>query len=154
VFFIYYISHIEEKAYQKEVNDLVNHDIKPALDNLPPQNKAVVKRVLKQIPFEIIELPYQSSSKYVRFNNKWLKTQIWLVVAFLFSILLSLLLLYYLRCPGKLDFISVLVENVLIFIFVGCIEIGFFIYIAAKYVPVEPSLMTDVFISGIKEKLS
>jgi len=153
VFFIYYISHIEEKAYQKEVDDLVNHEIKPTLDNLPPQNKAVIHNILRPIPFEIIELPYQTTSKYVLFNNKWLKIQIWLVVAFLFSILVSLLLLYYLRCPGKLDFIGVLVENALIFMFVGCIEIGFFIYIAAKYIPVKPSLMTDVFIKGVKDKL-
>jgi len=153
-FFIYYISHVEERAFQKEINNLVDNELKPSLDQLSPDNKLRLQQILQQLPLKTLELPYQKSSKYVQINNEWLRSRIWLVVGFGFTILGALLLMYYIRCRGKLDFVGVLVENIIIFIIVGAIEITFFLNIATKYVPVQPSLMTNVFVSHVKDKIS
>lgn len=152
-FFIFYISHVEEKAYQKEINSLINDALIPQLNKLDPDNQQKIKSLLQSLPLESLQKPYSKTSKWVNINNTWLKRVIWSVVAFLFVLLTGLLLLYYIRCRGNMNFGEVLLENIIIFILVGSIEIYFFTTIAAKYIPVHPSLMTEVFIETIKEQV-
>lgn len=152
-FFIFYVSHIEEKSYQKEITSLINDSLMPQLQNLEGISKQTVQSLLQSLPLKSIQQSYAHTAKWVTINNKWLKGVIWGIVFGLFLLLSGLLLLYYIRCRGRLNFGEVLLENIFIFILVGMIEIYFFIKIAAKYVPVHPSLMTEVFITTLKEQV-
>jgi hypothetical protein len=152
-FFIFYVSHIEEKSYQKEISSLINDALIPQLQSLDGTSKQTVQGLLQSLPLQSIQQSYADTAKWVAINNKWLKRVIWCIVFFLFLLLTGLLLLYYVRCRGRLNFGEVLLENVIIFILVGAIEIYFFINIAAKYIPVHPSLMTKVFITTLKEQV-
>jgi len=153
-FFIFYISKIEENAFQKEISSL-NDTLKSQLDNnISPEEKTNLKSALQTLSFDDLLSIYSTPAKTTTINNKWLKGIIWCIVIFLILILLTLLSIYYLRCGGyKINFYEILTENIIIFIIVGAIEISFFLFIAARYVPVKPSTMTDVFIDTLQEEL-
>lgn len=152
-FFQFYISFIEEKEYKKEISSLTNN-FKNELSSTLSKNKKQeepFKTALREIPFESLYEIYKHPAKATTINNTWLKIVIWTVVCFLFVILFSMLSIYYFRCGGcKINFYEVLTENILIFILVGSIEVLFFLFIAAKYVPVKPSTMSDVFLETLK----
>ena len=48
----------------------------------------------------------------------------------------------------------ILLENIIIFSFIGFIEYMFFANIAAKYIPVTPDILTTTALDRIKTKLS
>lgn len=156
-FFLFYISSIEEREYKKEISSLTK-DLKKELESvLEPYEKEEkqFKKALQELPFESLYEIYKQPAKATTINNNWLKIVIWTVVCFLFIILFSMLSIYYFRCGGcKINFYEVLTENIFIFIFVGTIEICFFLFIAAKYVPVKPSTMSDVFLETLKTQFS
>jgi hypothetical protein len=55
---------------------------------------------------------------------------------------------------GKnIDTIKIIIENAIVFSFVGGIEFLFFTKIASKYVPVTPDMLSDTILERVKYKL-
>ena len=57
------------------------------------------------------------------------------------------------ECGSNLKIEEIIIENLIIFAFVGLVEYYFFTRIALKFVPVEPSFISKQFINSLKEKL-
>ena len=56
-------------------------------------------------------------------------------------------------CGSCVNITKLIIENVLTFAFVGCIEYWFFMTYAAKFIPAPPSLLMRTAIDTIKTLL-
>jgi len=81
-------------------------------------------------------------------NNSMLFLMNITIIALLFLVLASQVIFHSLR-GGNIDYVEILLENIIILIFVGIIEFLFFRNIASHYIPVKPSYMTDVIKQNI-----
>ena len=66
--------------------------------------------------------------------------------------ILFLVFSFYYHLIDQDEFSKLIVENILTFICVGVIEYLFFTQIAIKYIPVEPSYISNSFITNLKQK--
>ncbi len=54
---------------------------------------------------------------------------------------------------SKLNIKDIVIENAIIFMFVGIVEFLFFKTIAFKFIPVEPSFISKEFLNQVKNQL-
>lgn len=154
IFFVMYISGLEKKSYKNEINNLLGNEIDKTLQGLSPQDSQSLLKILDQFDLEPIEQSFTKESDYVKINNQWLISLAECIIFFLVVIVILLFVLLFFSCHLCINVWDIVYENLIIFILVGAIEIGFFIKIAAKYVPVDPSLMTTTMINNLKQKFS
>jgi hypothetical protein len=154
VFFINYISPVEDKQYRKEISSIFNHELTSSLDKLTGVQKQIALKSIDQMPMDSLKKIFSEKSKEVQVNNQWLQITIWSVVAFLYIVLAALLILYYTHCGSRFNFGHILLENIIIFLCVGAIELSFFMFIASRYIPVDPSLIAVTFVETIKKSFN
>jgi len=154
VFFISYISPVEDKQYRKEISSVFDKELTSSLDKLAGTEKKIVLQSIDQIPIDTLKKLFSDKSKEVQVNNRWLQITIWTVVAFLYIVLAALLILYYTHCGSRFNFGHILLENIIIFLCVGAIELSFFMFIASRYIPVDPSLIAVTFVETVKKNFN
>lgn len=77
------------------------------------------------------------------------------LVTFNVFLIVSYIVLAFIFSKDKNFHIShILIENTIVFLFIGIIEILFFLFIAYKYVPVAPSFLSTSLFTYLKKKLS
>lgn len=152
-FFIFYVSHLEEKTFRKEIGSLLQSQISDGFNQLTPEQQQQLKQTLDIIDIEQLQSFYDIPDTTVTNNNTWLfsLTYILIGISILFIIVLCIIVLF--SCRMCLSLLHICVENIVIFTLVGAIEICFFLFIAAKYSPVAPSLLTTTLISSLQKKL-
>ena len=77
-----------------------------------------------------------------------------LLVFNLFFIIFFIILVFIFRRNNEIDIKHILIENGLTFLFIGIVEILFFLKIAFKFMPVKPSFLTTQLFEMLKLKLS
>jgi hypothetical protein len=152
IFFLSYITSQEKKSYQKEIRNLFGKQIDQALNNNKYKND--LKKILQKIDLNDFIQKYSKEAEYVTINNKWLSSVCFCTIFFLCLLIICLFFILYYSCRLCTNVFEIMIENISIFVFVGCLEISFFLLIASKYVPVEPSLITNVLIQNLKNKVS
>ena len=150
-FFFFYISKIEQKAFEDEIGNLIDDNLDPAILN----NKSLltpiimpVKPLLKQF-----QNSYNKPDKYVIETNKLIKFSAGFVILLLLCTILTIILTVKLDCDKNINITHIIVENIIVFICVGIVEFWFFTNIAIKYIPTSPSLMVNTLINSLKADL-
>jgi len=154
VFFIVYISRLEEKTFRKEIGSLLGQQIQQALDSLSPQDTRSFQSALENFDLEKLQAMYTGPDPTVKNNNKWLLSLTYTIIGVVIGFVVILSLVLYFSCRMCVHFKDILVENVVIFVIVGAVEICFFLFIASQYSPVKPSTMTTTLIQSLQKKLS
>jgi hypothetical protein len=147
-FFFFYISKIEQNAFQDEIGNLVDDNLSDIIKNNRPILNPIlspVKPLLKQF-----ENSYSKPDRYVTENNKLIKFAAIFVIILLLCTILTIILTVKLDCGKNTSVGHIIVENIIVFIFVGMVEFWFFTNIAIKYIPTSPSLMVNTLIDSIK----
>jgi hypothetical protein len=150
-FFFLYISKIEQNAFEDEISSLIDDNLGPAIaDNKDLLSPIVmsVKPMLKQL-----QTNYNKPNKYITESNKLIKFAAGFVILLLLCIILTIILTAKLDCGKNVNITHIIVENTLVFIFVGMVEFWFFTNIAIKYIPTSPSLMVNTLIDSLKADL-
>lgn len=144
IFFFSFVSKIEEKTFQNEMGDLIQTNIR---NILTPD----IKKYLSQYKptLQKIQLLYPEPDRYVQENNKWIKISAIFVIAFLLSMIGTILIF---QCE-KVSMGGIIAENIVTFICIGIVEYWFFTNIAIKWIPTSPSLMIDKMFTSISENL-
>ena len=151
VFFFMYISKIESDAFKSELGSLVSNEITNMLDKNPAivfelsEIKPVITKFTK-----MYEKPMRSSLE----RNIMVKLLAAFTIIILVGILLTMVLTVTYECKEKVDMSHILIENIIIFTFIGVVEFLFFTRVAIKYVPVLPSTMINTMIEATKESIS
>ena len=179
VFFIKIISHLASDAINKELEHVINNAFKNIkkenlLDKNFPELSKLKNIALSEIPelSELSKLPKLSeipelgindsldyylnlfskedNTRYQVNNEVFDKIKIVNIIIVAFVFIIGALFVY--NNIVSIDEIKhILIDNVVTFIFVGIIEVLFFLNIALKFIPAPPSLIFTSFISSFKK---
>ena len=179
LFFIKIISHLASDAINKELEHVINNAFKNIkkenlLDKNFPELSKLKNRVLSEIPdlSELSKLPKLSeipelgindsldyflnlfskedNTRYQVNNELFDKIKIVNIIIVAFVFIIGALFVY--NNIVSIDEIKhILIDNIVTFIFVGIVEVLFFLNIALKFIPAPPSLIFTSFISSFKK---
>lgn len=149
-FFFMYISRIESDAFKNELGGL----IKDKINELVDKNPEIVFELSDQKQYiQRLATHYNTETKESLQRNIMIKFLSVFTVLILLAIILSIILTTYFECDKKINLGSILLQNIIIFIFIGIVEYNFFTRVAAKYTPVVPSLMTTTMLDTFKSEM-
>jgi len=132
VFFILYISKLEVTTFKKEIDEFIGNEIDIGLDGLDTTKKNALLTILKNVDFTKIKTYESTEAKYVRYNNRWLITLSVSIIVFISILIILLIIILYYGCKMCIDITKLIKENMITFLFVGTIEVLFFLYVATQ----------------------
>lgn len=148
-FYFVYVSHLSENVYRKQIKTAVQTLMGNVLENVSDDS-------LRGLNVSKLATYYASTPTRAHdIQNYWLQTvTIIFIVVLVVSLVLIVLLLKYgcAACVGQ-PLKELLIQNAVIFMFVGAMEAGFFLLIARYYVPVKPSLLMQSALQDAKDVL-
>lgn len=159
VLFFTYISKKEEKVINKEFTNAINTNIPKIFDSIDNFGKEISPKV-KINWNDISKFSNKISNKYkgkdpeVVNNNKKILLKA-VIMCISLAVITILSILYFGLYKGyNLDLKSILLENLVLAILIGIIEVLFFSYIASVYIPVNTSQLTDDLIDRIEYNIN
>lgn len=151
VFFMTYIAKVSKNAFDKEIRHLVEEAVKEQLDNA--MNLIPMPFDLSQLPLDKLLDEFSKENILAKAVNKSFFKLVTTVNVMLWVFLVVLVIAMN-RYGAKIDVKEIAFENAIIFTFIGAVEYMFFTQIAFKFIPVEPSFISKVFMDKIKEKFN
>lgn len=148
-FFFFYVTRLTTDKFQQELDDIITTNLPPAIVNADKQK--LLKIALSTINMDrVVEYYKNKTDKATTIQNKWLiRVTLVAIVSLLFTIILTIVILKF-SCQQRAPFFHIIKENIILFFFVGIIEITFFLQIARYFVPTQPSLMMKSLIDALK----
>lgn len=149
-FFFFYVSRLSSEIFKNELDDIITDHLQQSLQNA--DKTKMLKSALNSVDLDRITVYYQNhTDKASEIQNKWLeRVTIVALGCLLFTIVLSIVILKF-SCKQKAPIGSIVRENIILFMFVGFVEVTFFLFIAKKYIPTKPSLMMQAIIDSVKK---
>jgi hypothetical protein len=149
LFFVFYITKISKATIENELSE----NIEKAIHGAVGEHKNELAEFLDKLPVNTLDKLYDQPEKGLNVNNKWLfKTILIINMALWILLIISVVLLKY-KCGEVIDIKGLLIENALVFSCIGIVEYVFFTKIALKFVPVEPSFISQQFITSVKKNI-
>lgn len=148
------ITNVSKKAIYDEVTGNLKTPMKTLIDKLSDDQKSM----LASLPYENLKNVYKEKNTVVTVNNNNLLNLSIILIVFIFLFVFALAIIYsknkYEDMPS---FSHILTENMFVFLFVGLIEMIFFLTIAVNFVPSLPShIITtskDIIVDIIDEQM-
>ena len=162
IFFFAYAASLEKKNVDKSLKNIIKDQTENFLtqiDNwdkkLSPSSKypTIKWNNVNNMAGNLI-LNSQGENPKIEKNNKDLKKFGIGFIILLFIILIIVILYLIFVKKYKIHIGSIIIENLVIFSFVGAIEYFFFTHIATKYIPVTPDFVSTTLLDRIKYKIS
>lgn len=148
VFFIQYISKLASKTFNHELAEIMESVLGGPIREA--KKIPLVQEVLDTLPLDKLQQVYGKQDKAVQSHNDGLFTSILISNILLWGMLIIVILLINYSCGKNIDIKSIAVENGLTFMFIGVVEYLFFSLIAFKFVPVEPSFISQQMLEKVK----
>jgi hypothetical protein len=148
-FFFFYVSKLSRDKFKDELEDLINQNLSPAIQKA--DSNGVIKETLKQLDLNRITKYYKNKTDTaMSIQNKWLfRVTLLAIVMLVFTVILSVIILRQ-ACGQCAPFTQILKENIILFTFVGFMEVSFFLTVARNFVPSKPSLMMSTIVESLK----
>ena len=143
IFFIFYITKLTKKAFVEEITKLIESAMSSI--KMPFNWKNLDSFNLSKLA-EIYLKPDQTIEMY---NGLLINALIIVNIIMWIGLIVIISILKFYNWE-HLDLSVILLENFLIFIFIGIIEFLFFTQIAFKYVPIKPSFMKTQLLHNIQ----
>ena len=148
-FFFLYVSKLSQDKFKSEVTDLVDQNFNTLIKTADKDQ--VVKKLLSEVNVDRISDYYQNQTDQVKqLTNTWLSRVTIMAIAMLVFTIIMVVVILKSSCGQCIPILEIIKENVILFAFVGFVEISFFLFIAKKFVPTKPSLMMESMISSLK----
>lgn len=153
IFFFKYITHMTEKHLNTELKSVIGEETNKLLQFV--ESKDTQNEIRWDYVATLSQRVMDEASKKVPFiekNNQDLYDES-MCTLIMFAVGIVILVAYFLFRGVNLDLKFILLENLIIFAFIGMIEIYFFMNIASQYVPVMPDEAVDSAFSRLKHNL-
>ena len=134
IFFVFVVSIVEKTAINKEVKNAIDN----GLNSYNPPPDPTVKADLEDIGSYFSKSGNNSADEI--YNTSLIYYSLFFLLLLIMSVLLSYSLLKY-SAKRKINILSLIIFNLLVFICIGAIEVVFFLKFVINYVPVKPSYM-------------
>lgn len=149
-FYFLFVSHLSKDVFRKQLKKLISKNFKKLLEHI--DRKEDIKKILSPIDLDKYINYYENKTgRDFEVQNWWLKAMTVTVICALVLILIVFAFVLVKSCNHCPPFGELITENIVVFTFVGAIEILFFLFIAKNFVPVKPSLMVTSLIKDIRE---
>ncbi|MDB4726520.1 hypothetical protein OAF54_03695 [bacterium] len=150
IFFRFVISKTESQAIGSELKD----NIEKIFQNLP-QDKTLKTYINNNDNIlNTLKNYYSKPEPAVEIQNRNLFLISIMVSVFLVIIVVGAMVLLHVSCGYCVNLKELILENVVIFAFIGSIEYMFFKQIASKYIPIKPDYLVQSFIDQLKNKFN
>ena len=156
IFFFAYVSKLESRTVQRAFDKIIEKEVYKFLtsfDNYATKLHLQNSNFLWNSAYKLaenIEKDSQGELESVKKHNNKLKF-IAMGIIISFSCLLIFLYVYFRRISDtKINFREILIDNLIIFAFIGMIEFYFFTKIASKIIPVTPDFVSLTILDRIK----
>ena len=144
------ITNLSSEHINSELSELINHSVDSQIDKLSPIQKKLILSKLKENGVDKLSKMYDQEDKTRKYNNYFVFTSLKFTLILLIAILIIIVVVTRLLCY-KLPMKHILIENVIIFTGIGIIEFMFFKYIILKFIPIEPSFITQYLLKTVKQ---
>lgn len=149
LFFFLYVSKLSATIFKNELSNILSDNFIPAVRKADKDGK--FRKQIQKINLDAWIDYYKNTEEDVTtIENQWLKRSTMIVIGFLIAIFFLSVALLSLS-QEKLPILAIIRDNIILFFFVGLIEIMFFYYIARRYIPVSPSVMISTIITTLKK---
>ena len=152
IFFFAFISHLEQKSVDDALTGAINGQVGQLLDGLDkyaPSNIKIDWKVLNNAA-EKIQKDAADTLPAVKKNHRTLLIVGISMIVGLFTLFSGLYVYFGVYKGMDINWKRVLLENLIVFSFVGLIEYLFFTKVAIKYVPVTPDLLSKAVLDRVK----
>jgi hypothetical protein len=153
LFFYFYMSNKLSSALNEEINYHVGDQTTRVLNDYNKSNGGTVSDEVKKINIDKIIQKYNGAPELSDEKNSRLFDNVFWVNGVLFLIIILIILLRKRKINSNIDLLHIIQENIVIFIFVACIEFTLFYFMAQNYIPAPPSLIAQTTINKLKEKI-
>ncbi len=158
IFFFAYISKLTEDSVSDALNGMITQETGNMLDTvndwdqeLNPGDSNINWSGVNDLAQEIQDSSQGKDPNIAENNDKLKKLAIYMIIS-LIILLIGMIVVYY-NIGYELELKEILVENIVIFTFVGVIEYLFFTKIAAKYIPVTPDVAGTTVLERINNNI-
>ena len=152
IFFFAFISHLEQKSVDDALTSAINSQVGQLLDNLDkyaPSDAKIDWKTINDIA-EKIQKDAAGALPEVKQNHHRLLIVGISMIAGLFALFSGMYVYFGVYKGMNIGWKRILLENLIVFGFVGVIEFLFFTKIAIKYVPVTPDLLSKTILDRVK----
>ena len=153
-FFYLYISQLVDTHISDEVVDEARTLIENKYFDMNFTDRMRMSILLQSMPLTSLMDAYSKPDDVKLENNYFSKLSSTIIIVAMVCVIGVLIFTYTFRCNRSINLEHILLENIIIFFFVALIELGFFMYIASKYVPVMPSAIMKDMVDRIKTNFS
>ena len=152
VFYFFYASKLIKDSFDNELKHLIESNINNLYDkyDISPSQIALSSKFIDIDKFIKI---YQQPDTYVSEHNKWVERSAYYMIFGGLFILITIIVILYFNCNQCTPIWDILLENIIVFTFVGIFEYMFFVKVAFKYVPAPPSLLVNSLLNKFKSSL-
>lgn len=151
VVFFYLVSQLERQAFKDQIDHLVSDKIPALLAEKDSDGR--LRGILGDIPLDTLSALYDKPSQTTTLYNNSLINYLIGINMFIVILIVGSSLLLYFSCGKAIPLSWIVVENVILFSFVGAFEYYFFQTIASKYIPVKPSALTTRLYADLQKLL-
>jgi len=154
-FFIFVISKLEKNELTKQIKNQIDVNMPKLYKNIKGFKQAL-QPLNNENPsiFQTMETFYDEPDTPTEYwNNTSIIGTIIILIALICGFIAIWFILKY-SCNKCIPLGKIIVENIVLFGFIGVIEILFFKFIASQYVAVEPSYFVDQTLNSLKKKFS
>ena len=149
--YVFIISKMETQAFKDEIGSQIVNNLPQQLAKQDKGKK--LKLVLNSSSNSLDKLDKyydQQTKETIAYNNGLKNMMVLIVIIFILSITLPYLFLRF-TCNYKVPLGSIILENIILFIFIGLFEVFFFLKIARKYIPTPPSKLINKIIDNLNK---
>lgn len=135
-------------------NSKFSNNISDKIDEVEMEINIKIADIIKNFDYEYYVSIYKKESMFRKLFNETLFTNIILI-----NVILVVFLLFfigYIYFTGNLsgkEIFHIVMENIVTFVFVGMIELWFFLNVASQFIPAPPSLIFVSLFTSIKKIL-
>ncbi len=148
-FFIFFVSNKTKDLFNNNISNLI-HKLDPF--TIVIKNNKTARKILTAINFQNLVQLGDKKDEYVEKNNSEL-IKLLIVVNVLLWLFIFIIIII-IKPYNNINFLQLLIGNLIIFVVVAGIEYLFIIKVAFSYSPIEPSFMSNKLIESIKNKLN
>lgn len=150
IVFKYYINDLMKETFKENINEVIDINVKPEMEKI--MNNPIMKILINLLPANI-KNAYNKESEQTTLYNKYLFFNLLCINIIIITILFIFIYIYKVTCNVDINFIDLIITNIISIIIIAYIEYKFFINTMNKYTPILPSKISETFAKRMKENI-
>ena len=155
-FFFLYVSKLERESINSALNNIINDQVNNFLNTIDESSLqydyTISWQDMKKLAEDIITNTQKELPEITKNNKKIFYTAIFVIIS-LFLFWIGCFVYFKYKGGYGINMTKILMNNLIIFIFIGILEYWFFTRISAKYIPVTPSDVEATLIDKIRRNV-